>query len=163
MYVHVEITLMPASRSSSTDCQRFSWGHPGHSCARARRRAPLGRRASTASVSVPQGPCRGTRSVWWESAQDPRAARCLRAVVRFHEAYDDSLTARGTAARLGKHRERLADSRRVPEEDLVQTTGSATGAARNGGRFGHDRRDVSASRHGRAPCSVGARSRVTHR
>ena len=49
----VEMTLMPASSSSSTSCQRFSLREPGtFVCASSSTSATCGRRASTASTSI---------------------------------------------------------------------------------------------------------------
>ena len=49
----VEMTLMPASSSSSTSCQRFSLREPGTLvCASSSTSATSGRRASTASTSI---------------------------------------------------------------------------------------------------------------
>ena len=79
-----EITSMPASSSSSTSCQRFSWREPGTLvCASSSTSAICGLRASTASVSISSNVAPRYVSFWRGMTSSPssRAAVCGRPCV----------------------------------------------------------------------------------
>ena len=121
----VEMTVIPASSSSSTSCQRFSFRDPGtFVCASSSTSATSGLRARIASTSISSNVVprysivrRGTTS------RSPICAAGLLATVGLDDADDDVRAAVAAPPPLAEHRERLADARRRAEVD-------AEGAAR---------------------------------
>ena len=109
----VEMTVIPASSSSATSCQRFSFREPGtFVCASSSTSATSGRRASSASTSisssvVPRYSSRrgGTRS------RSPISARGLFTAVCLDDSDHDIGAAAPAPMGFPEHRERLADPR----------------------------------------------------
>ena len=121
----VEMTVMPASSSSSTSCQRFSCGEPGTFVwASSSTSATAGRRARIASTSISSNVVPRYSTVLRGTTSRPSDLRGgLRAAVRLDEADDDVGAALGAPPALAEHRERLADAGRGAEVDAERPAG----------------------------------------
>ena len=134
----VEITSMPASRSSSTSCQRFSFREPGTLvCANSSTSAISGLRASTASRSISSKAApRYVTGLRGDVLQAVEQGGGQRAPVRLGERHHDVGAALGPAMALAEHGVGLADPGRGSEVDpQVPASRPAAGAARPVGAY----------------------------
>ena len=113
------MTVIPASSSSSTSCQRFSLREPGtFVCASSSTSATSGLRASTASTSISSNVApRYSMAARGTTSRSPICARGLRATVGLDDADDDVGAAVVAPPALAEHRVGLADARRRAEVD----------------------------------------------
>ena len=116
---------MPASSSSSTSCQRFSFREPGTFVwASSSTSATSGRRARSASTSISSN---AVLPVVDRAARDDLQVADLRArllaAVGLDDADDDVGAAIVASTALAEHRERLADARRRAEVDAEDAAG----------------------------------------
>ena len=113
---------MPASRISSTDCQRFSWRVPGTLvCASSSTSTECGTpRDHRVGVELRRTSRRDTRSSWSATRSSPS----ISAIVSGRRCgstkpMTTSSPREHATLRLREHRVGLTDARRVAEEDLV--------------------------------------------